>query len=76
MTYWLAVYVVRGSCYVRTIDAAPMADAATVRDELADVLRAGGVRHESLTVTGPYARVVPNASPYRFGDERPFHRVP
>ena len=68
MRCWVIVYVVAETCYVCTLRArSPMTDAATIQDEVADFLRAAGLRPESITVTGPYARVVTAGIPAGIG---------
>jgi hypothetical protein len=64
VTAWVIVYVVGSACHVITAKAAGIfADAATVQDGMADVLRERGIRPEMLVVYGPFTRVLTDGVP-------------
>jgi len=64
---WVVAYVVTNTCYIFTVSGALFTDAATVQDGITDTLRRGGVRPDTLTVTGPYDRVIADCLPVRIG---------
>jgi len=65
--HWVVLYNVGSTCYVFTVAGSMFTDAATVQDEITDVLRAAGIKPESVIVQGPYARVISDGLPHRVG---------